>query len=302
MERMHSLIGEAKRIPSIQRVVFTGGECFLLGRALDGLIAHSHELELETRVITNAYWAINDSAARKRVEALRTAGLDQMMISTGTFHQRFVPVERVVHAARAAAAALIATRIAIEVCDQQTFDESVLHEGLAAEIAARRVFLGHDPWTADAGGRGETPLTHACLLEEGGSNAATGRCTQVLDTITVAPDQRLLSCCGFPMEQLPRMEIGSVANTELDVLLRDEPDELLKMALHTAGPHGIAEFVRRYDPEFVLPPTVSICESCVSLQRDERAMTILAEHLDEMAEATVGTFLQLQADSRPLRA
>ncbi|MEA2663408.1 MAG: hypothetical protein QOI11_352, partial [Candidatus Eremiobacteraeota bacterium] len=75
--RIHRLIDEAKRIPSLERIAFTGGECFLLGPDLDALIAHAHRLELVTRTITNGYWAVNERAARTRVGALRDAGLDE---------------------------------------------------------------------------------------------------------------------------------------------------------------------------------------------------------------------------------
>jgi pyruvate-formate lyase-activating enzyme len=299
--RMHELIDEAKQIPSMMRIAFTGGECFLLGRELDALIAHAHELELETRVITNGYWAVNERAARARVRAVRTAGLDQMQISTGSFHQRFVPVERVVHAARAAAAAGIATRVAIEVCDQQTFDETLLHAELADEVAARKVFLGRDPWTTDAGGRGVAELSHENLLA-GGAAYETGGCGQMLDTITVTPDQQLLACCGFPMEQLPELRIGSVAHAALTDVLRSAPNELLKMWLHVAGPSGIAEFVARYIPGFTLPPAVSICQSCASLQRNARAMAVIAEHGAEMVQSVTTQFVARNGGLQPLRA
>lgn len=301
VERMHALIDEAKRIPSIERVGFTGGECFLLGRDLDALIAHAHELELATRVVTNGYWAVNERTARARVASLRIAGLDEMMISTGTFHQRFVPVERVVEAARAAAAAGIRVRVAIEVCDQQTFDETVLHRELGTHIAAKRVVLGYDPWTTDAGGRGETALSHDALAAAGKTVGAV-RCGQILDTITVTPDQKLLACCGFPMEQLPRLQIGSVAETPLDTLVRDAPSDLLKMWLHVAGPHGIAEFVARYVPGFTLPPAVTICQACVALQRDARATAVLADHGHEALAEVAAAFVRIHGGLEPLTA
>lgn len=301
VDRMHQLIDEAKQIPSIQRIGFTGGECFLLGRELDALIAHAHELELETRVITNAYWAVNEKAARARVASLRTAGLDQMQISTGSFHQRFVPVERVVHAARAAARAAIPSRIAIEMCDQQTFDPMSLHTELAGEIAARRVFLGHDPWTTDAGGRGVSEITHDDLFAKGAAYDSGG-CGQMLDTITVTPDQQLLACCGFPMEQLPELRIGSVANATLADVLRAAPNQLLKMWLHVAGPRGIADFVARYVEGYALPPSVSICQSCVALQRDQRAMAVVVEHGAEIAQDVATQFIQLHGGLPPLNA
>ena len=54
-ERLDSLIDEATEIPTIKIVVFTGGECFLLGRKLDDLIARANSHGLITRVVTNGY-------------------------------------------------------------------------------------------------------------------------------------------------------------------------------------------------------------------------------------------------------
>lgn len=298
---MHSLIDEARRIPSIERISFTGGECFLLGAELDGLVAHANQLGLSTRVITNCYWAVNVKAARGRVASLRGAGLSEMMISTGTFHQHFVPIERVIQAARAAATASIPVRIAIEACDQQTFDESVLHEQLAAEIASRNVFLGHDPWTTDAGGRGTEAISHNDLLALRGAVAAGG-CAQILDIVTVTPDQELLACCGFPLEQLPSLRIGSVARDALNDVLRNAPNQLMQLWLHIAGPQGIAQFVSRYLPGYELPPMVSVCQSCVALQRDTRAMAILWEHGHEVIDSVLNSFVDLSGGLEPLRA
>ena len=299
--RIHGLIDEAKRVPSIERIVFTGGECFLLGGDLDALIAHAHELELATRVISNGYWAVNERAAGDRVRTLRSAGLDEMMLSTGTFHQRFVPVQRIVHAARAAAAAGIATRISVEVCDQSTFDDAVLRTELAEQIAARTVFLAHDPWIADAGGRGTAELTHARFAEQD-ARPANRRCAQVLDVVTVTPDQQLAACCGFPMEQLPQLGIGSVAERPLDELLSTAPNQLLMMWLHVAGPAGIADFVARHVPGYALPPFASICQACVALQRDRRAMDAIAQHAAEIVHTVAADFVRLQTTAEPLYA
>jgi pyruvate-formate lyase-activating enzyme len=299
--RLHALLEETKAIPSLVRVGFTGGECFLLGDDLDELIAHAHRLALETRVITNGYWAVNRKGAEARVGSARKAGLDQMMLSTGTFHQRFVPVERIVHAARAAAGAGIPCRIAIEVCDQQTFDEALLHAELADEIAAKTVFLGHDPWTPDPDGRGTAALSHGRLIADGRASA-DGRCTTILDTITVTPDQQLLACCGFPLERLPELRIGSVAGTTLGDALRQAPNDLLKVWLHLEGPHGVAAFVARYVDGFQLPVSASICQACVALQRNARAMAVLAEHGGEAAQAIMSTYIRLNGGIRALSA
>jgi hypothetical protein len=298
--RMHALIDEAKRIPSIERIVFTGGECFLLGKELDALIAHAHELEFRTRVVSNGYWAVNERGARERVRTLRGAGLDEMMLSTGTFHQEFVPVGRIVHAARAAAAAGIGTHVSVEDCDQSAFDDGVLGDELCAEIAARTVSVEHYPWIGDAGARGRTVPTHerAIAAEPG---AALGRCDQIMTVVSVTPKQVLTACCGFPLEELDALHIGSVADRALDDVLRDAPNELLKMWLHVAGPAGIADFVARHVPGFELPPSASICQSCVAIQRDERALRAIADHGAVIAQTIAAEYVRLQSSAaRPL--
>ena len=295
--RLHALIDEAARVPTLRRIAFTGGECFLLGRDLDALIAHAHELGFETRVITNGYWAVNERAARDRAAALRAAGLDEMMLSTGSFHQQFVPVRRVVDAARATAAAGIPVLISVEECDQSTFDAALLYDDLAPLIAEQMVRISHAPWITDAGGRGTTELSHVRAHEYGLSNAGE-RCPQVLTVLSVTPNQTVTACCGFPMEELPALRIGSAADRALDDILAGAPNDLFKMWLHVAGPAGIAEFVSRHIPGYALPAYASVCEACAALQRDPRAMAVVAEHAVDVMESITSQFVALQIPSR----
>lgn len=281
MPRIHRLIDEATSIPSIELIGFTGGECFLLGRDLDALVEHAARVGFATRVMTNGYWAVNQRAANERMAGLRACGLDEMVLSTGTFHQRFVRLGNVVAAARAAAAAGVAARIAIEDCDQSTFDDGLLQDELADLVAAGKLSLARHAWIEDGGGRGTTPLSHERLIGEypGG---ADGPCAQVLNVISVTPDQDVRACCGFPLEQLPRLRLGSIADRALGDVLDETPDELLKMWLHVGGPAEIAQFVARHLPGYALPASPSICQSCAVLQRDERAMNVIATHADEI--------------------
>jgi hypothetical protein len=292
VERLHRLIDEATRVPSFERIVFTGGECFLLGDDLDALIAHASATRFQTRAISNGYWAVSERAAAARAVALRDAGLDEIMFSTGTFHQRFVRVDRLLNAARATASAGIATRISVESCDQSAFDRSVLDDKLADLVAAGTLRIVDDPWIVDAGGRGKTALTHDAFLA--GRDAAAGRCAQIFTIVSVTPQQILTACCGFPHEELPALRLGSVVDRTLDEVIREAPNALFKMWLHVAGPAGIARFVAQYIPGYQLPAFASICEACVALQRDSRAMKILAEHAADAIGPVGMQFIHLQ--------
>jgi len=101
VDRLFTLINEAADIPSMRVVVFTGGECFLLKDNLNQLIAHATERGFSTRCVTNGYWATSRDQATRRVSELCKAGLKEINFSTGTFHARYVPIERVVYGAYA---------------------------------------------------------------------------------------------------------------------------------------------------------------------------------------------------------
>jgi MoaA/NifB/PqqE/SkfB family radical SAM enzyme len=91
LERLHALVDEARDVPSIRLIVFTGGECFLLGQELDTLVARASDHGFATRCITNGYWASSLRVAMQRMRALAAAGLSEIEFSTGAFHAAYVP-------------------------------------------------------------------------------------------------------------------------------------------------------------------------------------------------------------------
>jgi hypothetical protein len=277
---MRTLIDEAAAIQSIEAVGFTGGECFLLGRELDALIARVNGHGLRTRVVTNGYWAVTLATARARVASLRAAGLDEMHLSTGMFHQRYVPVERVVCAARAAAEAGLLTSVIIEECNGSTFDPAVVHDGLADLTTANRVLILRQPWIANAEGKGEAQLSHDSALSRF-RDGVRGGCSSILNVLSVTPDQNLIACCGYTMEAIPELCLGSIAERTLADVLYQAPNDLLKYWIHVQGPEAILAFVKRFAPEYRLPvESPDICQTCLYLHRDATAQRIVFEHID----------------------
>lgn len=291
LERMHGLIEEAS-CSQFERVVFTGGECFLLGSELDKLVAHANVRGLTTRTITNGYWAISEKAATTRIDLLRAAGLDELMLSTGTFHERFVPAIRVLHAARAAATAGIETHVSIEECDQSTFDDALFRDHLSDLISAGKVSISKDPWITDPGGRGDAAITNHGLQSK--QTVVDGPCGQILDVVSVTPDGMLVACCGFPIEQLPALSLGSVAERPLGDVLTSAPNQLLHMWLRSRGPADIAKFVARYVPGYTLPPAASICQICETLQSNPQAMAVVFEHAGDVVAEIASEFVATQ--------
>lgn len=141
-ERILQYIDEAAETfaPTLKLIVFSGGECFLSGKNLDAAIARANSHGLAVRCVTNGFWAVTPERAEKRVLELKSAGLSELNISTGDEHQEFVPFERVVNAAIAAAANDIAALIVVEGCQEAKFTsvDAVRHERLGP-------FANHDP-------------------------------------------------------------------------------------------------------------------------------------------------------------
>jgi hypothetical protein len=82
-------------------------------------VSFARELELPTRLVTNAHWAATPKRARERLQVLIDAGLDEINYSTGDEHVRFVPLERVLHAAVAAVGADIPVVVMVELRRQR---------------------------------------------------------------------------------------------------------------------------------------------------------------------------------------
>ncbi len=60
LEDMKNFINESKiRYPTLEIVVFSGGECFLLQNDLYEAIKYSTQLGLTTRCVTNGFWGRN---------------------------------------------------------------------------------------------------------------------------------------------------------------------------------------------------------------------------------------------------
>lgn len=208
-QRLKLLIDEAAEIDSLFTVVFTGGEPFLLGKRLVELVARASERGLVTRCVTNGYWARSAAAAHRRVAELRAAGLKELNLSTGPFHARHVPVERVINAACAASDAGLVPFVTVETFEGSTLSPETLHADprVAERVAAGRLIIGRNVWINNDGTR---PVAYSREhLRFGDANKLP--CETVLRTIAVTPDMKLLACCGLHAIRIPDLIIGDVS-------------------------------------------------------------------------------------------
>src|SRR5439155_19620534 len=88
VDEIKDLISQAG-VLGVTNVVFTGGEPTLLGpRLTDVLRFIRDETSIRsTRLVTNAAWAKTPAAAMERLRVWRDAGLEELNVSCGEYHQ-----------------------------------------------------------------------------------------------------------------------------------------------------------------------------------------------------------------------
>lgn len=279
--RLFSLIDEAREIPSLRVVVFTGGECFLLRHDLDALIGRATANGYRTRCVTNGYWATSLGTAAARIESAAKAGLKEINLSTGSFHAAYVPVERILNACTAAIEANITTLVNIEIFQGSNFDANRIleDEKIRTYLEKGRIIIQRNVWI---GNRGKFPILNDARQSRFNEENISG-CKTALGVIAVTPDQNLMACCGLHMEKIEELKIGSVAEKTLREAIESEPDDFLKIWIHVAGPERILQFVKRFTPEFPLPlSSPHPCETCLHLYESPIALSTLKKHYKEI--------------------
>jgi len=88
---------------SLDTVCMSGGEPCLYPDLVAEVVREARAVGAPgVWVFTNAYWAVNRTAAGRRLAHLQKAGMTRLCLSADAFHQSFVPVARVRHAMAAA--------------------------------------------------------------------------------------------------------------------------------------------------------------------------------------------------------
>jgi hypothetical protein len=256
----------------------------LLGDELDELIGQATINGHATSCTTNGYWAVNEKAARERMQTAASAGLKLISLSTGEMHAKYVPVERIVNAAVAAADIGMEVAITIEGFLGTSFDWRAITEH--PEIKARRpdrLRISKRSWIPNAEGKGRAKLRHSSSRGRFRKSHISG-CASILNMVSVNPDQMLIACCGYPMDSIPDLHLGSVAERTIAEVLEHSEDDLLKRMIHVLGPERLLLFVKRFVPDYKLPTNYAHqCQTCLHLHRDVVAMAVLREHLYELA-------------------
>ena len=108
-----------------RHVTFSGGEVFLFPEEMCSAVARAKALGYVVDVETNGFWARTEAVARAKLRPFVDAGISGLSLSSDAYHVAFFPVDRTIHAVRAARSFGLHTEINFCPSSQRDVDEAI---------------------------------------------------------------------------------------------------------------------------------------------------------------------------------
>ncbi|WP_334054493.1 radical SAM protein [Burkholderia cepacia] len=296
-ETIESLIENNNRLDT---VIFAGGEPTLLRSDLLDAIAFCADKGLNTRLVTNASWAITEKLAERMVTSFREAGLAEINYSVDDFHQPDIDFSCIVNAWRAS--------------KNKGFDSVVIANcyGPKSHITSDfiRTQLAEDLpafWDGD-GGQNATVmpsedgtrylLSNSRLQRLGrGSDLPDGAiifpeekvlnlpCPWAVRSAALSAGGHLVACCGTEAHGNEFLDFGDVREFGVGDLLEKANESLVIKVIRKYGPYFLMNFIKSYagDEKIFKDRYSSVCEICEGIVHNPRAREIAKEYLPEIS-------------------
>lgn len=277
LQEMQECIDQAVRdFPDLVTCVFTGGECTTMGADLFTIICYARKRKLKTRIVTNAHWAENQEVAYEYIKKLRDSGLNELNISTGDEHQKWIPYDRVVFACNAAAAHDIFVAVTVESTSHSVFSsQNILSdERLSKAINSRKIIVKDSLWIEFD--KNIEMKKNVAVMNE-------GPCTNLFNTVAVSPSGIMYACCGLTCKNDAILTLGDIRNNSIRHLYDEQFDDLVKLWLYTHGPKKMNSFLcKKKDMPDDSDGYPHICSLCHHVLEDRKNMDIIKNNITDI--------------------
>jgi hypothetical protein len=305
-EEIKDLVLQASALGA-RLVAFTGGEPSLLKEKLVRLLRF---IKTETkisyaRIVTNGKWATSAQRAREILESWQDAGLDEVNISCGEYHQEFVPISSVITAYKAACdldfqSVVLAGEFLVEGKGRLSawdFQKEIDGGRYSPEVRSpyTKRYQGMSCGSAMRYGRGKEfiPVEDVHFQPEETIHSV---CQDVLSVITAHPNGNTTACCGIMVREESLLNIGNWREQRLEPMLREANQDIVLNWIRYLGLRDMKRWIQSKDPT-LLPRTeyTCICDLCADIVYDRRCQEILVNHGHERAEDIVLNKVALDA-------
>lgn len=277
ISEMYDFIDQAAEYSSLKLVGFSGGECFLLGKDLDDAVNYAHKKGLRTRCVTNGYWAKSILSGRKRLERLIDAGLNELNISTGDFHQKYVPIDSVINAALLGVElGLEHTLIVVELQKNRMITANNIYSNPRIMELARKnqdsFNIIESPWM---------PLDHNDSISQTDDRFLNREtlhskrgCRSVLNTLVLSPSKKIGFCCGLSRELIA--ELNTNLDAPLSQILGEHSNDFIKIWLFVDGPEKILAWAASKDSNIHWENRYAHqCHACLAIFQDQKVRDVI---------------------------
>lgn len=262
--------------PSIEVIVLTGGEAFLLGLdTLENLIKYTKtKYGKIVRIVSNGFWAKSIDVTRNILSRLSEAGLDELNLSTGDVHLMHVPLKNILNVIHIHEKNILLKNLSIAVEDHENskFDHKKMRSILSLLYPkSYKTVILHSPWI-------ELDKREKCIIHslETSSSPTQGQgCYNLYNGLQVTPTGQILACCGFAAEYSPLLKMGDIKGNKnnLNIYLQEQYSDYLKMWLMVEGPRAIyTQLTNKYPKE-----NLHDCEICLHLLSNAGLLKKIAE-------------------------
>lgn len=288
LEEMKDLISQASELGA-NNVVFTGGEPTLLGPKLPLLLRFIRDETsiLTTRLVTNGKWAYTRESALEHLTLWRNAGLDELNISCGEYHQEFVPITSVANGYRAGRelglqTVLLAGEFLKEGYGKfapQDFADAIGENLMPVNAISPFLDAAHGMQCGQAmrhgRGRHVIPLESVERYPESHHNS---RCPDVFTAITAHPNGNMTACCGVMVREESLLNIGNWRQQRLRPMLEAANDDRVLNWIRYVGLKDMRRWLIAKDPTLTLASEhTTICDMCAEIMFDPKCQQLLLE-------------------------
>lgn len=258
---------------TVKQIVFSGGECLMLGDDLFDSVRFAHSLGLKTRIVSNGYWGHSKNKAKKIAMTLRDCGLSEINISTGRDHAQFVSIDAVLNALTATTNEGIFSLITVE---KDASDSAVIEMiqndsrfKALEELGSSTFRFQINSWMKFNEGHKDRGTTKNEIKK------LNTPCQQLFSNLVVTPHKNISACCGLTFEHIPEMRIGSTDHTKLTDAFNSVANDFVKIWILMDGPDGVVRKVYDDAPPEKLISNDHMCDTCARMHKCETTRELI---------------------------
>jgi MoaA/NifB/PqqE/SkfB family radical SAM enzyme len=267
----------------------TGGEPTVFLNKLLDFFRRGQSLGMDGAITSNAFFADSPRRAKKVLQALKDAGLINFRISTDTYHDPYIPFERVLRALDTALELGIESAVEVTMVRRDPGQAKVFEELNRYTSRGVRLYMSG---TLPSGTANNLP--EEVFLTRSVSEMRNVGCSQA-KSLFIDVDGRAYYCCNFPRAKpgAPPLDtslycVGNVHQDSLLDIYTNIATSKMSAILTESGPEGLLKELRQVYGEREIDQLhrpklryCGICDFCYSVASNPNLIPLLAR--------TVGT-------------